>query len=170
MLFKKLKHVSGKICNLMDKMTMKKCESGANTTETKAMSLFCRYKLKRDVENTSAAIDRDSIRRDSIVVLPGKEDQGELYYRVLGVFKKYSNKWFHPKPNEESPAFSLTNPPNVRLSLRLMATEHMTTTTLQRTMFSTVRNYDEYEVEVVHRNVKADEILRLEGHLSPDTY
>ncbi len=158
--------VPGKISMFMDQLTMKEREVGAITVATKAMSLTCRYTLKRESNNTIAAVNRDNIQRDSIIVLSDNDKQEELHYRVLGVFKKYYNKWFHSKPDEVPPSFSRQNPPNIRLSLRLLTSELIARTTV----FSTVKTYDNYEASLVHRNIQAKDILRIEGHLSPATY
>ncbi len=105
-----------------------------------------------------------------IVIIFDEEKHRELHYRVLGVFKKYYNKWFHPKPNEDSTPFSTGKPPSIRLSLRMMTPHKRVGTAAMHQaeeMYTAVETYDEYDESKVHRNVAGNEILRVEGHLSP---
>ncbi len=127
-----LQNVPGKVCALLNQLTMKEREVGSVSVQTKAMSLTCRYILKQDDDTTAAAVNRDNIQRDSIVIIFDEEKHRELHYRVLGVFKKYYNKWFHPKPNEDSTPFSTGKPPSIRLSLRMMTHKRVGTATMHQ--------------------------------------
>ncbi len=66
---REISEVPGKISMIMDQLSMKEREVRAITVATKAMSLTCRYTLKREDNNTIAAVNCDNIQRDLILSL-----------------------------------------------------------------------------------------------------
>jgi hypothetical protein len=151
----------------MSLLGLKQREKGSNKQDTKAMSLRTRYYLKSedgDAGDTEGPLQWNELRRDTLVVV--KRNTGlkeELCYRVLGVFKQYNNKWFLQKPSEAPPQWQEGQAaPKIRLSLRLLERETFGT----QHVWCPVRTYRSYAASDVHRSIKADAIVRIEGYLS----
>ena len=156
---------TGKIRRAMGMLCMKEREDGKScSSEHKAKSLLGCWMVVKEPEQVSTG-DRlnqspFTVMRDAIVEVKSLDDKERLSYGVLGVYKKYTNKWFLRHPEKENVVFvpGRIEQANLKLQLRLLDDDRFGT-------YCTVKSFAKYKKVEVHHVAMLKNVIAVIGHL-----
>ena len=145
----------------MSLMDLRGREKGLETTDTKETSLRDRYFSKSSRTNPSedATHNKNSLKRDTHVVLEREGTGKEMHYRVLSASTKYYNKWYMPGINDDPPELTARSTPDAKLTLQLLEKGEFQ----GEEGYSPVREFSKYTDSEVYPTTKAKEIKKVMG-------